>query len=143
MSENPKAALEAMLENGASADGLKSHPLTLARYALLELVGSPILNPTVGVKFKAIDLVPTLYIMAAEASELKQFGADAQRLVGSAIEWADSLPPEASNFIIDDVMRQLGLIAEVSPEQSGGKDGKQTTKKLKRMASQPDVHCNG
>lgn len=38
MSDNPKAAIDALLESAVQAGQLTVYPLTVARYALLELI---------------------------------------------------------------------------------------------------------
>lgn len=42
--DNPKAAIDALLESTVQAGALTVHPLTVARYALLELIESPLVT---------------------------------------------------------------------------------------------------
>lgn len=69
MADNPKAALDAVLEDVKEVGGLKIWPLTLGRYALLELVGSPFTKP--GSKLSTASLIPTFWIMTRPPEELK------------------------------------------------------------------------
>ena len=39
--DNPKAAIEALLETDRVVEQIKIYPITLARYGLLELIDSP------------------------------------------------------------------------------------------------------
>lgn len=60
--ENPKAAIDALLESTVEAGKLKVYPLTVARYALLELVESPLVTLASG-KLAVVDVIPSIYIM--------------------------------------------------------------------------------
>lgn len=42
--DNPKAAIDALLESTVEAGALTVYPLTVARYALLELIESPLVT---------------------------------------------------------------------------------------------------
>lgn len=60
-SKNPVQAVDAILESDFEADGLTVYSLTLGRYALLELLGSPFIDP--GKKFTLAEVIPSAYVM--------------------------------------------------------------------------------
>lgn len=70
--DNPKAAIDALLESTVKAGSLEVHPLTVARYALLELVDSPIVVPKEE-SLNVVDVVPTVYIMTQPAAKLSKY----------------------------------------------------------------------
>lgn len=58
--ENPKAAVDALLEAKSTSSTI--YPMTIARYALLELVKSPIVTRSESITLESI--IPTLFIMS-------------------------------------------------------------------------------
>lgn len=72
--DNPKAAIDALLESTVKAGSLEVHPLTVARYALLELAQSPVVvGKGEGEDLSVVDVIPTVYIMTAPASALSKY----------------------------------------------------------------------
>lgn len=61
--ENPKAAIDALLESAVQAGQLTVYPLTVARYALLELIESPLVVVDLNTKLTTLDVIPTIYVM--------------------------------------------------------------------------------
>lgn len=88
--ENPKSAIDAILEDDKELkSGLRIFPITLGRYALLELVKSPLIDRET--KFSTITLIPTFYIMTREVSELKGYNSrNIEQLESDAMEWAEN-----------------------------------------------------
>ena len=72
--DNPKAAIDALLESTVEAGALKVHPLTVARYAMLELIESPLVTLKSG-KLTVIDVIPSIYIMTQEAKDLSKYNS--------------------------------------------------------------------
>lgn len=88
MSDNPKTALDAVLDEDIMVAGLKIRKITAARYALLELVESPFTD--FSKKFSVSNLVPSLYICTAETKDLKGYTSkNIALLQEKAMEWAD------------------------------------------------------
>lgn len=87
--DNPKAAIDALLESTVNAGALKVYPLTVARYALLELIESPLVILD-GRRLTVIDVIPTIYIMTTEASKLSKYNSrNLDKLKEDAFEWAE------------------------------------------------------
>ena len=70
--ENPKIAIEAIVDGEKKiGDDLKVYPISIGRYALLELVESPFVAKDKD--FTLYNLVPTFYIMCNPKENLKGY----------------------------------------------------------------------
>ena len=116
MAGNPAKAVEAILDDDRDVGGgLTVHPLSIARYALLERIGSPIL-------FKKADdsvdgIVATLYVMCADVEDL--VGRNNSEIRRDALVWADEISPDRIKDISEEIVRQIQTATFVSPD---GKD---------------------
>lgn len=102
---NPSVALDALLESTVKVGNIEVHPLTVARYALLEMVKSPLVN--FGNKLDILTAIPSVYIMAVPAKELRKYNShNIQQLEEDAFEWAEEA------LVIDSVAKVLDLLAQ-------------------------------
>ena len=102
---NPSVALDALLESTVKVGNIEVHPLTVARYALLEMVKSPLVN--FGNKLDILTAIPSVYIMAVPAKELRKYNShNIQQLEEDAFEWAEDA------LVIDSVAKVLDLLAQ-------------------------------
>ena len=93
--QNPKAAIDAILKaSGQPADGdFKLYPLTIARYAALDLIESPFIVPSKKMTFD--EVIPSVYVMAVPARDLAKYGSkNVDELKADAFEWSETLSPE-------------------------------------------------
>ena len=87
--DNPKAAIDALLESTVEAGKLKVYPLTVARYALLELVDSPLVTLDGG-QLTVIDVIPSVFIMTQPPRDLSKYNSrNIDKLKEDAFEWAE------------------------------------------------------
>ena len=111
---NPEPVLDALLPAAIPVAGGRVivRPLTLATFALLDKIRSPLLTGTgsVGV----IDLLPTLYILSHGAAVCLA-DLSAGRLEAVAIDWADQFPPQILAEIRDAAEAQIGKILYLIP----------------------------
>ena len=109
---NPRKAIAAIIPAPIPIPGtdVDVRPLTLAAYAILEKIGSPLVVPCEGVT--ALDLLPTLYVLAHDPVE-----ALSVDLAVASVEWADSLPPTVLLPMEDAARRQIRAFLDVLPEQ--------------------------
>ena len=115
MADNPKAALDSVLEAEKDVSGLKIWPLTLGRYALLELVESPFICK--GAKMSTYALVPTFWIMTRKPEELKGYNSkNIDQLVEKAMEWAETADMACSASIVEELLEKFELVGKVKPE---------------------------
>ena len=93
---NPETAINTILATEKTIEDITIHPITLARYALLELVESPFVTP--GKKFTINNLVPSFFICCARIDDLKGINSKNLDVLNQrALEWAEQLP----NTVID------------------------------------------
>ena len=127
--ENPKSAIDAILEDDKELkSGLRIFPITLGRYALLELVKSPLIDRDT--KFSTLSLIPTFYIMTREVSELRGYNSrNIEQLEEDAMEWAESQTISDSGELLDELLQKFNLVQRVRPdvaEDTKKKDRPQT-----------------
>ena len=121
---NPETAINTILATEKTIDNVTIHPITLARYALLELVESPFVTPDT--KFSISNLVPSFYIMCVPIDMLKGISSkNLDKLNEQALAWAETLPSKAIDKLIPAIMEELGLIKKVSPNTGDDEQGKE------------------
>ena len=121
---NPETAINTILATEKTIDNVTIHPITLARYALLELVESPFVTPDT--KFSISNLLPSFYIMCVPIDMLKGISSkNLDKLNEQALAWAETLPSKAIDKLIPAIMEELGLIKKVSPNTGDDEQGKE------------------
>lgn len=118
MSENPKAAIDALLESAVQAGQLTVYPLTVARYALLELVESPIVVVDLNRKLTTVDVIPTIYVMTQPAKTLSKYNSrNIDVLKEDAFEWAeDGVTASSVPLVVNMLAQKLLDLRRVAPE---------------------------
>lgn len=111
---NPKTALDSLLEVDKNPNEDCLHPLTIARYALLELVGSPLLT---GFSGNLADFLPTLYILAVPSIKLKGYNSkNIDTLKEDANVWADSITDlSLIDKLLKEAIQKLKEMCKASP----------------------------
>ena len=121
---NPETAINTILATEKTIDDVTIHPITLARYALLELIESPFVTP--GKKFTINNLVPSFFICCAKSEDLKGINSKNLDVLNQrAMEWAETLPNTVIDKLIPEIMEALGLIKKVSPNTGDDESGKE------------------
>ena len=121
---NPETALNTILATEKTIDDVTIHPITLARYALLELIESPFVTP--GKKFTINNLVPSFFICCAKSEDLKGINSKNLDVLNQrAMEWAETLPNTVIDKLIPEIMEALGIIKKVSPNTGDDEQGKE------------------
>ena len=121
---NPETAINTILATEKTIDDVTIHPITLARYALLELVESPFVTPDT--KFSISNLVPSFYIMCVPIDMLKGINSKNLDVLNQrAMEWAETLPNTVIDKLIPEIMEALGIIKKVSPNTGDDEQGKE------------------
>lgn len=120
--ENPKTVVDAILNEGKTNDisiDIKSYPMTIRRYAFLEKIDSPFLNPDV--KFSVNTILPSLYVACSDNETLRKYSAykqsDIDKLYNDAYEWSDNIQIDIIPQLITSVTDQLLEMNKVSPTQ--------------------------
>ena len=116
--DNPKAAIDALLESTVQAGALKVYPLTVARYALLELIESPLVVLD-GRRLTVIDVIPTIYVMTTEASKLSKYNSrNLDKLKEDAFEWAeDGITAASVPLVVNMLAQKLLDLRRIAPEE--------------------------
>ena len=112
---NPKAAIDTILEAGKKLGAEEIKPLTLGRYALLELVGSPFIDKDT--KFSTMNLLPTFYVMTQDYKDLIGYNStNIEELKQQAFEWAETKTIDDSALLVEELLRKFKLVSDVKPE---------------------------
>ena len=121
---NPETAINTILATEKTIEDVTIHPITLARYALLELIESPFVTP--GKKFTINNLVPSFFICCAKSDDLKGINSKNLDVLNQrAMEWAETLPNTVIDKLIPEIMEALGIIKKVSPNTGDDEQGKE------------------
>ena len=117
---NPRKAIAALIPEAIEIPGIDVvvRPLTLAQFAILERLDSPLLKNG---KTTTLELLPSLYVLCHEPAESLH-----GNVMDKAVAWADSLPPNCVELIKDAANRQVKTVVDVVPEVSVKKKGATT-----------------
>ena len=122
---DPKAAINSILDDETTINHTTVYPITLARYALLELVDSPFIGS--GKDMSISNILPSLYIMTHK-SELKGITSrNIDKLYEKATEWADDMGIDEIPEIIKEVIEKVNELIKTSP--TSGQDDNDPSKK--------------
>ena len=121
--QNPKIVIDAILENEATFGKITVKPISIFKYALLEKLQSPFLFPDSD--FSLENIAPTVFVLAKDRAELKEYVTDLDRLKTEALDWLDDNldladMPKMMKCIVD----QFTKINSAAPAQTGSEDGK-------------------
>lgn len=110
---NPKKAIAALMPPAIDCgEGASVLPMTLAMWAALERIESPLIT---GKPAKdTMDLLPSLYLLTHGAAEIIS-----GNLLAKAYEWADTVSPLVMERIRRACAAQITVVTDVIPE--GGK----------------------
>ena len=127
---DPKAAINSILDDETTIKSTTVYPITLARYALLELVDSPFIGS--GKDMSISNLLPSLYIMTHDKSSLKGITSrNIDSLYEKATEWADDMGIDEIPEIIQEVIEKVNELMKTSP--TSGQDDDDPSKKKRRV----------
>ena len=121
MNKDPKIVVENVIDsNGTKTDTNKIdiYPVTITRYAFLEMIDSPFLNPEV--KFGISTVIPTAYVFCSTSEKLRKYTSkDIDKLISDAYAWADEkLTLDDTPELIKNITDQMMKLNKASP--SGG-----------------------
>jgi len=116
---NPKIAIEAILaDREKTVKDYRLYPITLGRYALLEAVGSPMVDTSK--KFTMLNVIPTLFVCMNDIQALKKYGAgDVEALKADAMAWSEeNLRTDDVPELVDAVLKELLGVNKAAPVPS-------------------------
>ena len=121
--ENPKTAIDALLDNDVEAGGITIRKVTAGRYALLELVESPFVD--FSKKFTVANLIPSLFICERPAEDLRKYNSrNIDKLEEDALAWAETVDLDKIGPAVDLILDQFKAIMKISPGTGSTEDGK-------------------
>ena len=112
---DPIKAIDAALSPAKDVEDIKVYPITLARYALLELVKSPFV--TASKDFTTIAMIPTIYVCCAGTAQLRKYNSsNIDELKQDAIAFADSIDPKKLGSLIKELDSRVRQLLDVAPQ---------------------------
>lgn len=121
---NPKVVLEQIVdsEQNKSEKVIGINPLTISRYAYLELIDSPFLSREK--KFDMQNIIASAYIMVQPTSVLKKYKSNnIDDLINDALDWADdNLAFDDIAKLIDAIINQITKLNKVAPTSGSDTD---------------------
>ena len=112
---DPIKALDAALSPAKDVEEIKVYPITLARYALLELVKSPFV--TASKDFTTLAMIPTIYVCCADTAELKKYNSsNVDELKQDAITFADNIDPKKLGSLVKELDSRIRQLLDVAPQ---------------------------
>lgn len=120
MSEkNPKLVVDAIIENNdeKTETNVKVFPMTIRRYAILEKLDSPFIDPTVD--FEINTIIPTAFVMCTPKDKLREYMAhDIEKLIEDAYDWSEDLDINDIPDMVKAITKQLNDMNKASPDQA-------------------------
>lgn len=121
--QNPAIVVDAVLDGTPKFGKIEIGPVTIWKYALLEKIQSPFLFADSD--FSLENIAPTVFVLAKDRAELKEYVTDLDRLKTDALDWLDDNldladMPKMMKCIVD----QFTKINSAAPAQTGSEDGK-------------------
>ena len=116
--KNPQIVVDAIInQNGQEVNTVKLYPVTIRRYAFLEKLNSPFINPEV--QFTVNTIIPSVFVMTRTKDELKKYASnDIEKLVQDSFDWSDSLNMDDVPEMIKAVTKQFTEINRASPDST-------------------------
>lgn len=118
--QDPSIVVDAVLAEGGAGQNVKVYPVTIRRYALLEKLGSPFVDPEK--EFGVDGIVPSVFVMTRTAEELKQYcNASREAIRDAAFAWSEDLPlgdvPKMVKAVTDQFLNLQKAAPETAPAQ--------------------------
>lgn len=113
--KNPELVVDALIDAPMEfGNGVKIGDITILKYAYLEKLHSPFIDPSQD--FTVENIAPTVFVLAKDKKELRKYGSDIETLRLDALEWMDecvdlSEVPE----IIKAIVAKLTSINKAAP----------------------------
>ena len=121
--KNPNIVLDAVIDAPKTFGKITINDITILRYAYLEKIHSPFIDTSVD--FSMENVIPSIYVLAADKKELRKYGTDVEALRLDALEWADeNLSLDDVPEVIKVVVGKLVDINRAAPNGTGEEDPK-------------------
>lgn len=121
MSEkNPKLVVDTIMESSEEKQQegqVKIFPMTIRRYAILEKLDSPFIDPNVD--FQINTIIPTAYVMCTSKDKLREYKSnDIEKLIQDSYDWSEDLEVNDIPDMVKAITKQLNDMNKASPDQA-------------------------
>ena len=121
MSEkNPKLVVDTIMESSEEKQQegqVKVFPMTIRRYAILEKLDSPFIDPNVD--FQINTIIPTAYVMCTSKDKLREYKSnDIEKLIQDSYDWSEDLEVNDIPDMVKAITKQLNDMNKASPDQA-------------------------
>ena len=119
MQKDPKIIIESVIDNNGTSEiedrNIHIFPLTITRYAILELIDSPFINPEI--PFGISTVAPTAYVFVTSSEKLRKYNTkNIDKLTEDALEWCDkNLTLEDFPTLIKNITDQFQNLSKAAP----------------------------
>lgn len=114
---DPKIVVENVLDNQGTKtnNNIKIYPVSITRYAFLELLNSPFLNPNI--EFGINNIIPTAYVFCSTSEVLRSYTSkDIDKLISDSYAWADdNLSLDDTPELIKNITDQMMKLNKAAP----------------------------
>lgn len=101
--------------DAGETSGFGLHPLTIARYALLDLIDSPFVTRQSEMTLDQV--IPSIYVMAQPARNLAKYSSkNVEELKADAFEWSETLSPEDLAIALNQLADAVLALSKLAPE---------------------------
>ena len=102
--------------NGTQAGSVHIYPVTIFRYAWLERLESPFIDPSK--KFDVNSIIPTAYVFCNTPDELRKYTTgDVEKFKNDAFAWADKvLDLDDIPMLIKSITDQMTALNKAAPD---------------------------
>lgn len=120
---NPEIVLDAVLETPSTFGDVTINDITILRYAYLEKLQSPFIDASK--EFSVQNIVPSVYVLAADKKELRKYSTDIEALKLDALDWADEhLKIEDVPAMINCIVQKFTQMNKAAPSSVSSADPK-------------------
>ena len=120
-SNTPQLVLDAVLDAPKKIGNIEIGDITILRYAWLEKLRSPFIDPTQ--EFTVESIAPAVFVLAKDKKELRKYGNDIETLKMDALEWIDdNVSLEDVPEVIKTIVGKLTAVNKAAPA-GAGEDG--------------------
>lgn len=115
---DPKIVIENVLDNNGTkteTNKIQIYPISITRYAFLELLNSPFLNPEIS--FGISNIIPTAYVFCSTSENLRKYTSrDIDKLISDSYAWADdNLTLDDTPELIKNITDQMMKLNKAAP----------------------------
>lgn len=120
--KTPQMVLDAVIDAPKQfGKGVTIGDVTILKYAYLEKLHSPFIDPTQ--EFTVENIAPAVFVLAKDKTELRKYGSDLEALKMDALEWIDECVDLSEvPDIIKAIVAKLTAVNKAAPS-GAGEDG--------------------